>query len=129
MRLMLLLICAVALTVGCTDKELFRERNDIVAVWKHEAGVYSVSTMSGNRIIDNSFHKVPGSGEACFLEKPEIVADVPEGGNMWYEAIYYGGGRLGINARVTIHVRSIDDVGGAGWNHGKFGSGMTERVQ
>lgn len=32
-------------------------------------------------------------------------------------------------ARLTIHLHSVKEIDGAGWNHGKFGSGQTVVVQ
>lgn len=31
--------------------------------------------------------------------------------------------------KVTFHIKSPEIINGAGWNHGKFGSGQTEVVQ
>ena len=60
-----------------------------------------------------------------------IKYDVPEGQPIWALVnrgktprgkIYYTGGG-------EIHVRSGQNIGGGGWNHGKFGHGQTTVVE
>jgi hypothetical protein len=112
---------------GCGKPTLVgKDSREIVSVWKHEVGYYSVSFMDGNKIVDNGFKIY--NGNYYLLETTTLIADVPEGSNMWYEAIYLSSIDGG-SVVVTIHVRSMDDVHGAGWNHGKFGKGSTERVR
>ena len=57
-----------------------------------------------------------------------IKPDRQEGEQMWYQTHYVYGGCKGTKGHVIIHVRSIADINGAGWNHGKFGSGTTTRI-
>lgn len=97
------------------------EKQDIVAVWKHEANHYSVTVKEGNTLMDKAFY-----GNFSTI----IITDVPKDKSMWYEAHFkessFSGG--GYDS-LKIHIHSIDDINGGGWNHGKFGSGTTERVQ
>lgn len=120
------IIVAVAMALMfCGCKHTFvDERNDIVAVWKHEVGRYSITYKEGHELIDYNFNKDGRSVYPSF----SIIADVPEDSNMWYEARYDLNANMS-TAKVFIHVRSIDDINGAGWNYGKFGRGSTERVQ
>ena len=100
--------------LGCSKEKIAHEREDVVSVWKHEAHSYSVSIMRGNEMVDIDFRKAPGMKDAvCYPNPITILADVPDGNNMWYEADYYMYGGLP-RADVTIHIRSPDDVGGAG---------------
>lgn len=121
-------LAMATVTTGCSKRQLGYEKMDIVSVWKHAAGKYSVSKMNGTEIVDVDFSRIPSSGCVCNIGKCTLLVDVPAGSNMWCE-VYY---RMEYGASfsyVTIHVRSPDDVNGAGWNHGKFGSGTTERVR
>jgi hypothetical protein len=111
----------LALVMGC-NKTIRDEKGDIISVWKHEVGRYSITIKEGNTLIDKAFYR---TGECEFT----LITDVPEGSNMWYEAHYYEDWNERGYQWVKIHIHSVDDISNAGWNHGKFGSGMTERVQ
>ena len=61
---------------------------------------------------------------------PLIVDDVPAGRPMW--ALYHAGDSscvAGADDRYEIHVHSVRDVDGGGWNHGKGGNGQIEVVE
>lgn len=124
LNLFLAIIC-VGLA-GCTDYPLGDEREDIVAVWKHDVNQYSVTLNNGEELIDNgfSFYK----GEYFSYRKIKVVPDVPEGKSMWYEASYIKNANAN-RAEVKIHVHSEKDINAAGWNHGKFGKGMLEKIE
>ena len=64
-----------------------------------------------------------------------IVSDVIEAEPLRYDCLWVEKYLLGLGAGIDkslsscrIHVRSVDDVLGAGWNHGKFGRGITTRI-
>ena len=108
------------LVSGCSHS-ITKETGQIIAVWKHEPNVYSVTIKEGkNTLIDKDFRR-----HSAVYPKYSLIDDVSENSNMWYEATYDDG----FCETVVIHVRSINDINNAGWNHGKFGSGSTERVQ
>lgn len=118
--IMILLILGLIATPWFFRKtEIRNERFNVVAVWKHEVNRYSVTIKEGNILVDRGF-----------AIDSVLITDVPEGSNMWYEAYYnYNSFSGGGYKWVNIHIHSVDDIGNAGWNHGKFGSGSTERVQ
>lgn len=119
LSLVLFLFCAC----GCSNVER-NEQGPVASVWKHEVGVYSVTVLEGNILVDKGFWNNSG------WVHPKIVVDVHEGSNMWYKAHYlhneFSGGGYDY---VEIHIHGTDDIGGAGWNHGKHGSGTLERVE
>jgi len=117
-------LLVIAVIGGCfygisMVKEERFEKEDVIAVYMHDAWHYSVLTEAGSNLV----HRVFGS------VKPEILRDVLDGSNMWYEAYYKETYDHGGYEWLKIHIRSVDDINTAGWNHGKFGRGMTHRVQ
>lgn len=64
------------------------------------------------------------------IQNVKFVADVPDGEFMWATAMLSG--RTDMHPSVhllEIHIHSPNDIDGAGWNHGKFGSGSTQVVK
>lgn len=55
--------------------------------------------------------------------------DVPAGKLMWALIKGKGNPKDGIIADIKIHMHSVKDIEGGGWNHGKFGSGNTTVVE
>lgn len=108
---------------GCKEQKLIHEHVYIVAVWKHGVDSYSVTYQDENKFLrDVSFSSDTKS------DPVERVADLADGEKMWYEADYYYWGEWKIFRKVKIHIHSVNDLTGAGWNHGKHGSGRTEKV-
>ena len=96
------------------------EKFEVEAVYYHECAHYSVDYIAPNGDIQTRDYKwIP----------TRRVPDVPANGKPWVEAhivrdnynfnFHYG------ESHVTIHIRGVKDIHPAGWNHGKFGSGMT----
>lgn len=59
----------------------------------------------------------------------EIIADVEDGQPMWAELPKILNPYKGKEYTAKIHIRSGEDINGAGWNHGKFGSGTTTIIK
>ena len=100
-------------------------KRNIDVVWFHEENKYSISYVNNaNEIINESPWK-------CV--NPKIIIDVPKGEKMYYEYKYsfnsFWGCMDSANSYVKIHVHSINDIIGADWNHGKFGTGKTNRIR
>ncbi len=57
---------------------------------------------------------------------PVFITNVPDSLPMWaiFQKTANGGNQI-----LTIHMHSFADIGGAGWNNGKFGSGRTVVIQ
>ena len=103
-------------------KTYSKEKANCEAVYFHEHGVYSVMILTEEHQLTNIYF--PRSSQNL---KVIILADVKDEDSLWYETDYYSSnwGRFG---NITIHVRSVDDLNGSGWNHGKFGRGKTQRI-
>lgn len=114
----------LSLIMGCTpNKDISIKPTEIIAVYMHNVGVYSVAISGGqNSITITKVTKYAGI-------TVKLIADVNVDESMWYSCrgILFPGG-VSDDASCEIHIRSIDDIKGAGWNNGKFGSGSTERI-
>lgn len=120
----LTIIIAIMITSTSCKQVERDEKSEVVAVWKHDPGVYSVTIKDGITLVDKSFWSDMGRAT------PLIITDVPEGQNMWYEAHFSDNAFNGKGySNVRIHIHSIKDINGAGWNHGKFGSGQTQLLE
>ena len=84
---------------GCMEET--QEKCDVIAVYLHEPGHYSVMVDEGNEILTRDFL---GSGVRLF-------SDVTNG------ACYYEGSKIeGCGYHdVKIHIRSVDDINASGW--------------
>ncbi len=88
----------------------------------HEKGHYSI-------LVEKSLGKlyVPEELPRC-LGEVKLIIDVPKGQPGWAVATRaeeYGKDYL---TSLEFHLDSLDRLGGAGWNHGKFGQGQTDVV-
>lgn len=98
------------------------------AVWYHENNDYSVSYIKNGKLIT-------GKPWGIQYNKIEIVPDLRHDNQPYVEWNYYiNKADVLVSSEdgesfVRIHIRGIDDLSGAGWNHGKFGQGMTVRFQ
>lgn len=124
----ILLLLSLLLLTSCKTK-LVENSGEAEALWFHEHNHYSVSITAGNTI----FNKIIRGGAG--FDKPDvrIIKDVSMGNPIRYEIRYWYNEFYGWTKKedgyIRIHIRSIDDINGAGWNHGKFGKGTTSRVQ
>lgn len=120
----LLFILFLSLVVGCgggvvtTTKHYFIKR-----VFLHDARHVSFFIQEkGNPEIQHTHIYCD------YRNEPKFVADVPEGEDMWAEqTVSQSGG--GYSTSVVVHIHDVSDVEGAGWNHGKHGSGMTQVIE
>lgn len=105
-----------------TNDEIHKKTEKIEAVYWHERNQYSVAVKQGNKI---KMVMLP-SRHGIDLN---IICDVASDESCWYEYNYKNNGYGGVTGFLNIHIRSIDDINTADWNHGKFGSGKTQRIQ
>jgi len=110
----LLLLPIVLLLASCSDITSFNFKKDIVSVYYHEHGKYSVG------IFDTGLLKIKHLPYGAHVD---IWMDVSPEDEMWYDS--WDSDKTG---GCSIHIHDIDDIGTAGWNHGKFGSGTTVRI-
>jgi len=121
--LFILSLFLISATTGCGPLPKGYEKVEVDAVFMHLRNSYSFMIYNGDEIE----HRILQRWDTTKLK---IVRDVSEGESLWYEGHYRicPGGTKRFDD-ITIHLRSIDDLKTAGWNHGKFGSGTTRRVQ
>jgi hypothetical protein len=98
----------------------FRGRIDgVEAVYMHNVGSYSVmvrdehGNLNHNRLC----------GEA------DVRDDAPPNQSIWVETTGVETCYKCCHCTATVHIHSLKDIQGAGWNHGKFGSGQTTVVE
>ena len=104
-----------ATIVHRTDKKMF------TAIYWHEGNRFSVVVKDGNEM---KFTRIPTHNL-----RPKILIDVSSGELGWYACEWDHSGFNGSsNEKCEIHIESEDSLIAAGWNHGKFGSGMTHRI-
>jgi len=123
--LLLLAVCFIA--YGCSenqDKTEERVIKNIVAVYWHEYNFYSFAVEHEDSSISmESFGKY-----ACSQGNiVKLFHDVPNEEKMWAKA-EIGTGHCDLIKSLAIHLHSIEDINGAEWDNGKFGSGTTIRV-
>jgi len=106
---------------GCSNVNEYKiPPTKVEAVYFHERGNYSVAL----RIGDEIQIKPARAGRAPV----RIVLDAED--HMWYECDATWDNFYGTSTgECVIHIRDVGDISTAGWNHGKFGSGNTTRIQ
>ena len=123
MKPKLLTVFVLLACLGCGGPPI-RLTRQIQAVFYHEDGYYSVMWIDANHEVQTlSFRETRGNGN-----RVRLWADVAptEPMRVDYDADRRWDGQL--RETVDIHIRSVDDLRGGAWNHGKFGHGQTERV-
>lgn len=113
------------LLLGCEVHSNVKPKTPIIALYMHEVGNYSVAVQEGEHIRMIEFRR------QMITIPTKIIADVPNNDSMWFECFgtYHEMKSWSEDARCEIHIRNIDDINTAGWDHGKFGKGNTIRIQ
>ena len=92
-------------------------------IFLHETNHYSVFTVEEDKKVTvKSFRSYIPYG------KITLFCDVEKGDRMWAEE-WKNGNWVDATLDAAIHIHSLDDLNGAGWNHGKFGNGMTVPIE
>ena len=127
MKKLLAIALSTFLLAGCGNgKPLDPPKTypNIEAVWFHENDNYSFTILENGKFKNigvNSFYPFGGGRSAVF-------PDLKPGEPMWARVSQAKcNGDIEIN--IEIHVHSIKDLQPAGWNHGKFGSGTTSKIE
>ncbi len=135
-----LILCLVVGTTSLAKAEAvsdFRlDRVEIVRLFMHEVGQFSVSlketdiTPKRLSYILSNLPSTRSSPHHCAFFADtwyiRILADAKSGEGMWIETFSAG---IDCKFQAEIHVHSAEDINGAGWDHGKHGSGMTTVVE
>jgi hypothetical protein len=107
-------LTALLLIAGC-DSTVTKTYPKVEAVYMHNPGSYSIIYLNGNELKQIASHG----------GKVQIFTDVELGAPLWAEVTSHTGGSWN---DMIIHIHSVNDIGTAGWNAGKQGSGQTNRV-
>jgi hypothetical protein len=124
----LVFVLLVLTSFGCEFKEVSFHvpKTNIVSVYFHEQHRFSVGILNADKTISIVPIPIPANLPVPF----RIISNVDSTKGMWYECnLKYFNFEVSPGGACSIHVRSIDDVNTGGWNHGKFGSGVTRRIQ
>ena len=141
MRYFLLLCAGLIFCYGCEDKreqehyKVTHRIKNVVRVFMHEPDVYTVYYQKpGSDKIEKEYINSLGT------DKVAIIADVAPDEMMHVEFacehLVPCENRKGCNKKLCvnmkkakIHIHSVDDINGAGWNHGRHGRGQTVVIE
>lgn len=98
------------------------ERGELDAVYFHEKNRYS------GMVVENGVVRtvtLPTYHELDYT----VFTDVKPGERSWYEYRYLWSELSGVReGYLHIHIRAVDQIGTACWDHGKLGNGCTQRI-
>lgn len=105
------------------------------AVFWHEGSKFSILTLDENTkeskrqtFGDYSniyFTDIDNERVKSYYQNVRLFIDLQSNMKPYVECSFYDSG---ITDKCSLHISSYDDLNGAGWNHGKFGSGNTSRI-
>lgn len=112
----------IVLLAACGQEEppSYRHYVGVKKILVHEVGQYSV---------------VVPSGHGGYILEPlqwctaTFYEDVSLDEEMWAEETREMDLKGTKHTRCTFHIHSLKEINGAGWNHGKFGSGQTTVIE
>jgi len=124
---LLLAICLTALLfVGCSDDAAtIVEESEAEAIYWHENNRYTAAIVNGDEV---AMHRIPFH-PADWRDSVRVVLDVTDNNKPWYRCEWLHNGFSGNHGgKCEIHLRDIDSLRTADWNHGKHGTGTTTRI-
>lgn len=120
--LTLLALCLVSFIASCSSfNEQLTAGGEVTSVYWHGGNRYTVGILSDGKL---RMQRLPSRVPVT------IFVDVPHDKSPWYicnwvysvwNGVQKGGG-------CALHIQSVDSLKTAGWNHGKFGTGETSRL-
>ena len=114
MRIFLPFILFLSL-IGCDYTPTPYRSLDVDRVFYHEWGAYTVFLVRDKKVIE------------IRLVLPEVRIDAEN--NSYIEGnIEYNENRTYVTHGI-LHLKSLKEINGAGWNHGKHGHGQTVEVE
>ena len=124
-KIYLISIIAFITLTGCTDRPR-SEEGIIDALYWHEGDRYTAKVVSTGNVVVS--HKIPPwyNDNSSTVE---VIVDVPANEKSWYKCNWFHNNMSGpSNGYCEIHIHNLDEIGTADWNHGKFGSGSTTKI-
>ena len=123
----LLFVCiSIIVLAGCSYED-HSAGGETDAIYWHEGLRYTAV------IIDDGVvtrHGIPPWGYAM-NKNIKVYTDAEPGEKSWYRCGWTWNPWTGTDldtAYCNIHIHNLDELGTADWNHGKFGSGSTTRI-
>ena len=110
---------------GCSYEDK-TQGHSIDAVYWHENEQYTAKVIEPDNSVTD--YRLPpwGAGERNSMH---LYLDVLPDEQSWYSCTWkYRGLDGSKDCRCEIHIHNLDELGTADWNHGKFGSGSTTRI-
>ena len=122
----------LTLLVGCNcSNSEYTEMPDekiggVVRIFMHEPSRYSVMVQDPN----SSELKTAEFNLYNFC-RAKIIADVPKDEKRWIslKSKKHNVSKRTYYTSFELHIHSAEDINGAGWSHGKFGSGTTTVIE
>jgi hypothetical protein len=101
--------------------------SNVLAIYYHEQNHYSIAVKTiGSTIQMIDLNRV--YDDTLYTCNYTIIDDVKPNEIMYVDYTATLNDYLTSYVSYTIHIRNIDDVSTSGWDHGKFGSGQTQRI-
>lgn len=115
---------ALAILAGCTDTA-HHASGEIDALYWHEGTRYTARTIDDGGLVYTK--RLPPFG--AYRGKVMLYTDVEPGKKSWYECNWMFNNFFGASDGLCeIHIHDLNELGTADWNHGKFGTGSTTRI-
>ena len=108
------------LCVGCSDTKVI-EKNKAQAIYWHESDRYTAAIIR-DKVVE--MRRIPRRGYNITL-----YTDLKDGDLPWYNCEGLENWLVGPHSgECEVHIKNIDSLITADWDHGKLGSGSTTRV-
>ena len=124
------IICLLLLVGGCGEGIVTEERvDDVVRVFWHERYRYSLLYRDNEQVV---FKMLPHKHCHYTLgASSPVKIIVDDNSRLWANIKIMTGSWRNPDPCILLlelHIRSVDDISGGAWNHGKFGSGQTHVI-
>ena len=120
-KLTLALLCISLLGACGTDVSMYK-KSVVDAVYWHEGDRYTVAIINDGVV---EMRELPSSQ----VIKVNLYIDVKNDEQPWYECDWHHNKVIhSPNGKCDIHIKSIEHLKTSDWNHGKFGSGSTTKL-
>jgi len=108
--------------VSAGGYDVVTEENTVEAIYWHEHNRYSAAILNGSTL---DMHRIPYH----HIGSVTVFTDLESGKKPWYKCQWKENGFSGKHdSNCEIHIKDVDSLRTADWNHGKFGTGTTSRI-